>query len=249
MRSRPKIFSLLSLALFGIIIGFPAQIIALYEHGFTEAREIVNKIAPLNWLIMGLSLGNIYLLQRASNFLLLTFPTLIAAVAWNNWVVVRVGTDYGVSLGVAATLAMVALGTLLLTPDAMYVMIQPDKRWWLIPKRKQITTGVLIKTKFGRTIQTKTHDLSKTGAFVSLDRAGNELAFTGLHQSFLKPGDQINILMNMGQSDSLLCRAKVVRKTSASGNYPIGMGIEFKDMGQKQKMRLDYFLAHAPVTI
>ncbi len=238
MKTRPKVFGLLALIMVGIVFAFPAQIIAIYGHGPDELSAVLSKIAPMNWVLIVLALVNIRFLLQASRILRVTMPLMALAVAWNNWIVASAGTDFAFSTVVIAAFAFVSLSSLLFTPAAREVIAKPEKRWWLNPKRKQIRLPVQIKTPAGRILHTCTHDLSKTGTFVTLDHIGRDLAFTGLSQSLIKPGDMVNVHFTMGPHGSfgeLYCKAKVVRKQHAEGTYPTGMGLEFADLKVGQR--------------
>jgi hypothetical protein len=239
MNSRPKVFGLLAIFMFGVILSFPAQIMSIYGHGISELATVLAKMGPMNWVIVFLALLNIKFLLEASRVLQITMPLMALGVAWNNWIVASAGTDFAFSTVVIATLGFVSLSSLLFLPASREAIAKPERRWWQVPKRKKVKLPVQIKTPSGRILHTCTFDLSKTGAFVTLDHIGRELAFTGLSQTAIKAGDLVNLHFSVGphgRHGEVYCKAKVVRKQASSGTYPTGMGLEFSDLkvGQRQ---------------
>jgi hypothetical protein len=236
MRTLPKPFVLMSLALVLVALCYPVQVMFIYGHSLTELVSIFSKLAPLNWVVI---LGCTWvssLSYRGSRWTLAMFPLLTIAVAWNNWLVSQVGSDFGVINTSLATLGFASLGGFMFTAASWEVITHPEKRWWLRPERRAVAAPVFVIPKTGDAFRVETFDISRTGAFLKV-RSGDAL---------MRTGDRISLRLTMGALTVLRCEAKVVRKSDAKGMYPDGVGIEFLNLKGHETAELKKYLDSQP---
>lgn len=234
MVHRPKALVALSVFLIGVAVGYPVQIMLLYEHGLSEIGAVLAKVTPMNWLVMMGSVVCAVLAYRASPRLWTAYPILSIVVAWNNMLVSELGDDYSPFTTAMATLGFAGIGGLLFTADAWELMRHPEKRWWLRPVRKQISAPVFIIPQQGESFRAETFDVSNSGAFV---RVTNRDIF-----SAIKAGDKISLRMTVGALTVLRCEAQIVRRDTARGCYPDGLGIQFRGMKRSDARELRKYL-------
>jgi len=233
MRTQPKAFLVLSALLLVIAFSYPAQIMVIYDHSPLEARSIFEKLAPLNWLVM---LGCILvsaLAYHASSWTLAMFPLLAILVAWNNWIVAQVGTDFSAVQTSIATLGFASIGGLLFNAEAWEIAVHQDRRWWLRPDRKKIDASVYVIPPQGASFRAHTFDLSTGGAFIC---ESDEIPPS------IKDGDQIVLRLTMGALTVLRCDARVIRRVEPRGEYPAGFGVEFLGLKRGDSRELKRYL-------
>lgn len=236
MSERPKQLSVLSLILLGIAISFPVQIMLLYGHLPWEIAAIGGKLTHLNWLVLIAALGSSYLAFRASPFAMLTLPVLTGLLAYNNWLVGEVGTDYSQVATMIATLGFLGALKICLSEKAFGLFLHPSRRWWLTPTRYRIEIPIRVKLMTGpktTEVYAKTYDISSTGLFIPSVLTQVNVG-TSCYVSFPLPGLEL-----------LQCRAEVVRKTEPSGKYPAGMGMRFLGLSYYERRKLEGALCQA----
>lgn len=80
MTHKPRMFLLISLALTGVLISFPLQVVFIYSHTMGEFAAVLNKISFLNMVCM-LAVGyTSYLAYQASPRLRWCAPLTIALI-------------------------------------------------------------------------------------------------------------------------------------------------------------------------
>ena len=241
MPKRPKLFPLLAFIFIGIAVSMPIQVIYLYDLMPWQLFAIFNKITYLNFCVALLSLGNAYLLFRASPLLKFTIPLQIAVLAWNNFVVGYSAMHFSPQLALLSTLVFVLLCTPLLQPDIRFIMAHADRRWWLRPARYKSEVPITINPWVGKSMKANSFDISESGTFLSLKDIlldGKTLDAGVEGESTLKDGDNLKLTIHISTAHRILCDAKVVRTTEAKGEYPAGIGIRFTSLKIKDKLYL-----------
>ena len=74
--------------------------------------------------------------------------------------------------------------------------------------------------------------ISETGVFIPVTDER-------LNAQLTSPSNPMRIRMNFGEANFVTCNAKIVRRQNAKGNYPAGIGLEFKDLpyGKRKMIR------------
>jgi hypothetical protein len=224
----------LSIMLLVVAASFPLQIMMIYSHSPEELSAVFAKLAPLNWVVAIGCVGIAYMAHRGSRLMWFMFPLLSFVVAWNNWLVSVAGEDFSALTTALATLGFASLGTMLLTNQAWEVLLHPERRWWLTPQRKKITAPVFIIPQQGEAFRAETFDISAQGAFIPINNGDMFTAF--------RNGDKISLRLTMGALTVLRCEAQVVRRNSAKGMYPTGVGIQFLNLNRNDSRELRKYL-------
>lgn len=221
-----------------IIISIPTQILLLNEVTKVNWHILVNQISVFNWLVIFLSaITATYSYNGDRNFLF-ALPILLASIIVNNYFVYLYAKNVHWAAPVLASFAATIIYILLLTnKNLKYIANNQDKRWWLIPKRQKRTLPIWIIVGNDKCLLARTHDLSKSGAFVS--------SITGI-QSFIEKklniGEEVKIVIGDRDNIEFQCRAEIVRKTEAKGDYPTGIGLHFNRVSIKEKFALNKLL-------
>lgn len=271
MKTKPKKLDLLAGFLVALAPMLPLQIMVLYGHTPFEIGAIAAKLTPLNWAIFALAPVTGFLVWRASFWSLFTLPVLAAVVAYNNWFVGRLGLDYAPWMTDLGTLAFVAMCGVVLSRDVLPVMINPQRRWWMTPARKEAAVQVRVQIhnkQFRDGIHdeffTHTFDISEGGAFIPFGqerftvrdlkavKAGAKQKILDLpvakklNSTQLKPGTQCFVSINVKETDVIQCRAEIVRVAESHGRYPAGMGIRFLGLTWEERRTLAGYLKAIP---
>lgn len=226
MARRPFWFIGMSVVFVLIALSFPLQIMFIYGHGVGEMGAVLNKLTVLNWLVMGGLIYCAYLVWRAEPYCRVAVPILILLVGANNAVVADYAIDYSFWTAHMATFAFAMFTLPLLAPRVQYLLMHPEKRWWLRADRRRLTIPVTIEGTRLKAIKTETFDISNTGAFVC---ASDDLGV----------GDWVTLRMRLSTLSQIRCQAVVVRRSSsAKGMYPAGVGIQFMHLGWRERREL-----------
>jgi hypothetical protein len=252
MKTRPKELTALALAFLGIALSLPVQIMLLFGDPPWEITAIVTKLAPLNWLIIALSIAMVPLTLRASPLLWITTPLYIASVIWNNWLIASVqGSSGWLSPVHLSSIGLVLLigGVLFKYPSCRTVLLHPSKRWWLTPERKRVDLEARLCPVLGGEISSKTFDLSESGIFVVLDdhsqwRGPRFRTTTKAPETALRVGSYCWLRVALNDVSALTCTAEIVRKTEPRGIYPAGIGLRFVGLTARDKKLLAGFLSN-----
>jgi hypothetical protein len=243
MKTRPKALSILAASVMSIAISLPLQIMFLYDHTPFELQAIFAKLAPLNWMILALAPITAWLLLKASFWLVLTAPLFAVLILYNNWFVAEIGTSYSpISIGFATGMFLIGFSSLL-SKGIREIILNPQRRWWLTPKRHRAKLPVKMKllTERGlREVELSTFDISEGGAFlISPQPEDKEI----IHQNQVAVGMRCYLqLVLHSDSNPLSCRAEVIRMAGPRGDYPPGIGIRFLGMGWRERQALKKLL-------
>lgn len=215
-----------------ILFGMPMQISMLYGHGAGELGAIFNKLTLFNYMVMTIAALNIYFCINASEQLRWSLPLSAAIICINNSVVMIYGNDFESANVIISTLIYFSFVAYFYATGETKIIEMPEKHWWRIPTRVELREKVLISKEnldinFGETF-----DISSGGAFIAHD--------TQTSQIVLKTGDVIDLVI--GEKDQIHVKAKIVRKASAKGHYPSGIGLQFIDMSVLDKIKLTHKL-------
>ncbi|MCB0386794.1 MAG: PilZ domain-containing protein [Bdellovibrionales bacterium] len=232
---------LIALAFLGIVISFPVQVSLLYGHGVDELPQLFSKISLLNYLVAFSLLANIPFILRASQWLWVTLPIAITMVGWNNWVVAAIGHDFSQTTTWVATGVFSALAGFIFMPSVWSLLREPKKRWWLQAPRKEVSLPMILEPVRGSTIQARTFDLSRTGAFIPLDQTP-EIEYP------VRAGDVITVKFNLGALKRISCHARVVRQAISVGHYPAGIGLQFIELKRTHERILRDYVESIPET-
>jgi hypothetical protein len=244
MQKLPKEFSILCLALAGIIIAFPIQIMFTYQYTPMEFDSIVYGLAPLNWLVMITAFIHLAAMYRASTYVFATLPFFLLAVAWNNWLVGSLETQYSTLTATLSTFAAILMHCVLLLKNSMIVLQDQRKRWWLTPARKKVTVRAVLLPVLGGELHSRTFDLSESGAFIPLDEA-SWAPLKSAPITHLVEGSVCSVRLMLDTLTTIHCGAEIVRQTHATGNYPTGIGIRFLSLNSNQKQVISSALEQA----
>lgn len=235
MKTRPRLLYLMAAINLALIIGFPLQVFIVNEHEWSEIVPVFSELTLLNWFVMGVLGAQIPLILRGSRLLIYSSPFTIALIAFNNWIVSRVGFDYSVAETLTATFGFAATQGLWLHPTMRVLFANPESRWWMTRSRDKIQIPVQMWTLDGMPIVTSAYDISPGGIFV-------HFSVESLKQCGLKVGDPIRLRMRLGSIYRLTAQAKIVRFAKAHGSYPEGMGLKFVAMSRQDQIILEKFL-------
>jgi c-di-GMP-binding flagellar brake protein YcgR len=78
----------------------------------------------------------------------------------------------------------------------------------------------------GTPLRAETFDLSESGVFIAIE--GDPL----------RVDDLLSVRLNFGTFAQVRCEARVVRRSSARGEYPSGYGLQFLNLDARQKQEL-----------
>ncbi len=252
MKARPRRLVLLSVFLLFVTVLFPTQIMVLYGHTPWEVDAVLAKLAPMNWAVMLGAVSTAWLAFRASCWLMISMPTLIGLVIYNNWLVGSATTDYSMWVATIAVF-LLAIGAFFVGGESLAVILNPQARWWLTPERKQMSVQLRLKVlsrtyaklsqEAYREFYIKTFDLSEGGAFIPLEQDPTKSSpFFSSILSNLAVGTQCYVCLPLRDVKFIQCRAEIVRRTQGRGNYPPGVGLRFLGMTWSEKKLLQSYL-------
>ncbi len=244
---RPWPLVVVPVALVGIALGLPIQIMMIYEYSLWDVSGILSKLTWLNWVCIALILANAYLLYEAHRLVHWTVPISIIVITLNNWFVAHSGVDFSMLETALSSLGYLTLHGLLLGPGTLKVLNDQKMCWWKTAKRSQVSLPVSVLPHLGDEIETSTFDLSATGLYIPYE---SERENGAVPKSIVKatkevrilPGSLVTLRITLDQLRSIRCEGKVVRAALASGIYPAGLGIEFSKMPHSDRRRLASFL-------
>jgi hypothetical protein len=177
MISKPKYLNFLAGAILFSALSLPLQLMLIYGNPPTEIAAIAAKLSPLNWLLLfscPIVAGMVY---RASRWMVATVPLLAALVVYNNWFVSQVSTEYPVWITQAASFLSCFFLFSVFSEEIRRLILKPELRWWLTPKRKAVEVTLRLRVLSGRyksgreEFYTITFDISESGAFIPFGRA------------------------------------------------------------------------------
>lgn len=235
MRSRPKILSILSFVYVLIAVSLPVQVMVLYEYPLSEITEAMNLLTWANWLVIFGTMICAVAIYRASGLARIAIPVLVAVVAFNNFVVGRVATDYSQATATFATLFFVALNLPLLLAPVRRLFGHPELHWWRTSPRLAVNLPLFIGDDTH--LKAETFDISETGMFI-VDTEKQELTLAGP----LKINEIVLVHLYLGDAVSVSCKGRVVRQATAQGKYPAGYGLQFVDLPRAQRRQLRSYL-------
>jgi len=181
-----------------------------------------------NILVIGVSLYNFYYCFTASENVKWSFPLAIGVISFNNSIVLVYGNDFESYTVILSTLLFMVLSAYFLLTHDTDVINHPDSQWWRIPRRFSLKERVTLHALGKEIDMGETFDISTSGAFIPYHLTDEYNLFKG---------EEI-IDFSIGEDSPVHCRAKIVRKSCATGTYPDGIGIQFIDMDQSDKLKL-----------
>lgn len=222
MRTPPWSPRLLAFILVGISLSFPIQILYLYDYQLSEWPQVLDKLTSINWLTMSACTVTALSLWNCSQSCIKLIAVTALIMIWNNYLVGFVAYNYTLIDSFIASGLFLFSYSLLLHPKALLILRHPERRWWLQAERKNIQINMQIASLHGLDYSLKTFDISKTGAFLSLNEKQALADFN--------VGDYCDIRLQLSEYKRLRCRARVVRLSHGYGQYPPGIGLEFKNL-------------------
>jgi hypothetical protein len=231
MQRRPKTLEAFAIFFVAVAVSFPIQIVMLYEHNFFEAQEILLKLTVINWVVIGLAIGNAIILLRASSILKYSLPILALTVVVNNFFVGYAGDDYSIAATTLSSIAFLMTHLALCQPHIIMLLKQPEKRWWLTPPRKEMQVVTFVNALNGPTVRVKTFDLSEGGAFFPIEKS-----------TPLRVGDRLMLSFSLGSISRFRCEGRVVRSSEGGGKYPAGVGVSFDYMAWPDRQTLRRYI-------
>ena len=234
MRERPKLLVITCIVLVGIIVSIPLQILLQTDATAVNYSILLNQVTIFNWGVIVACLATMLLTINGHRLLGYSIIPLLFAIHINNYFVFKYALHTQWYMPIFASLACTAIATIfIINKSVRFTMKNQEKRWWLIPKRFQKTLPIWVVLDDNQCVLAHTFDLSKTGTFIStVDGIEKEL------QQELELGHEVKLLIGDKDDVEFHCNASVVRKCSAKGNYPPGIGLQFKDMSFIEKFHL-----------
>lgn len=224
MQKKPWQFNTLAMIFFVIAISLPLQVMFLYGHDFSEINLVFNKLTILNKIIIGLCFVNSYLTFKTSRLVFFTVPLVIVSVFINNYYVSLYSEDFLPGITYIASLSFLLLPTLLLASKPWLVLMHPDRQWWRHEERFKLSLPISFLE--GPVKMLNSFDVSASGMFLSCAK------------ELFENGQLVQVTVPLTQEDSLSLHAKVVRKANSQGIYPEGVGLEFTNLGFKERFLL-----------
>jgi hypothetical protein len=243
MKTRPKIFVFLSVALVLVGLSVPTQIYLLYGHGIGESSAALHKLTTLNWIVTVSCVACGLLAWNASPWVKFAAPVSLVAVIWNNCVVASVGQDFGRGGVVLALLFFMALHALWFVDSSRVVLKDSSKRWWITPRRKRIAATALVQTWLGESFTTQTFDISRSGVFLELATSGVVDSMSLRELKNLQSGRHLTLKIMLSPFRTIRCDAEVVRVSSATSSHPAGVGLKFVSFYGLAKQEIRKLLA------
>ncbi len=225
MKQRPFALTFLSGVFIALVVRMPLQVMFLYGHGLSEWAAILNKFTLFNWFVLCALSVNAVLVWRVSPHLKHTIPLLMGGVLVNNWIAGYYATDFSFVTTTLGTLAFSTLNLPLFDQQVVWIMKNPQRRWWIRSERRRLVVPVLIEGAQLMSLKGSTFDVSESGVFVPQVRD-------------LGVGDWIYVRLQFDSLSQVRCQGRVVRRVDALGEYPAGVGIEFKEMSWRQRREL-----------
>jgi hypothetical protein len=245
MRRRPSEFAIVGWTLLGVAASFPLQTALTFGHPPWELSAILTRLAPLNWVVAGLSVFCAGLSFRAAPALKFAAPLLLGATVWNQWVVAGTGLNASPYAALLGALGMAAVLGLLLRQDPRAVLQRPGLRWWRTAPRRRARLRVSVWPVLGGELAGETVDLSEGGAFISWEGVtalprGEEVSRN------LRVGAHCSVRIVIDSQRTLRCSAQVVRQASAGGKYPEGIALRFIGLTAAERRMLADFVRSGP---
>ncbi len=225
MKSRPISLTLLALLFVGLASGLPLQVMLIYGHGFNELNAVFAKLTLLNDLVIIGLLAGAVLLWRAARYTRSILAYLTGLVALNNFFVGFYATDFSPLVAGVASVGFAFVNLPLFNKRLIWLFKHPEQRWWLHAARHRVSVPVVIEGTQLPSMKSETFDLSESGVFVPMTHD-------------LGIGERIDVRMTFGSLAQVRYQGRVVRRNTAGGNYPAGVGIEFTDMSWGQRREL-----------
>lgn len=233
MIKKPKLILFISISLIAVTVSFPLQVAVIYGLGWNETAAIFGKLTWLNWLVMLGALFCAVLLDRVSQWALYALPVWLLVAGLNNWLVGYYGTDYTLLQAGLATLGLVFMLAPVYRHSMVELFLNPAKCWWKRAERKRLHVPVSLFSGLRQaSLVCETFDISETGVFIP---CAPELVGE----------DKLLLDFEFGGNTQWSCRARVVRRASALGTYPSGIGLEFTQMNWRRRRRLRQLIREA----
>lgn len=227
MKKRPLYLNMMMILHVCLIISFFVQIAWIYNHHLIfDVFIIWDKLTLLNKVLMLLFALSIPLYAKASRLLLLLLPINFYLIFLNNNIVATYGQDFSVWQANSAGFLYILANLYLLSHKNLKIILNPLARWWRCSKRLPLSLPVKLITSNGVVLETKTFEISKTGAFLKT------------YADELKAGESIKIEIPT-PSGLFELQAKIVRKSAPQGHYPAGIGVHFSKLGLGGRLFLE----------
>ena len=210
MRVKPFYLHILPLILLGIIVSFPLQIHLLYQIPLSDMTRILSMLTPINFLCMFCLMISAMLIASLNRFIYIMAPTLIALVTVNNLIVAYYGQDFSIEQVIFSAALFTSIHLPLYKKEFRQLILTPELRWWLTPKRFEIKKEISVLAGSGEH-NMNTVNVSQTGLLTVME---DDIPY--------KIDDIIKIKIDAIAPITL--DARVVRKTNI--NDQVGMGLE-----------------------
>jgi len=206
----------------------------------------------MNKTVIALSVLCIPLSLKASSTLKLMGPLWLLAVLWNNTLVGHAQLNYSPLQAHLASILVTLTFGLLANQQVRKVLQHPHHRWWTIPKRARVQAASTLRAITGHEISTRTHDLSKSGVFISLKnptiRSSQPELYDEHWTEFTKPGTRCQIQIQIDSLNSINCTGEIVRQSTKTNTHPEGLGIKFIDLSREHSKIIEDLVHRAPMT-
>lgn len=232
MKKRPFALFLYSLIMGLSAISFPLQICWNYEIPIYAVSDWWRLLTLVNVATLFGMLAASVLAYRGMKATFYVAPMVFTMVAFNNWWVGYVGTEYSLIQTSFATFGSLLITSLLIEKKARTVLLNRSKQWWRMANRVRVHVPITLHPWVGETINATTFDISETGIFVSVPLA------QGLGQSGLDVGDHMQMRLNLVGYKGIRCTGRLIRLAEKKGAYPEGLGIAFEDISAQDKQHL-----------
>ncbi len=244
MENKPVSFNIMAFLFLAVAYSIIGKIIYIYDYPLYKFDLAFVHLTQIEKIIITFCVINSYLCYIASPMLKLSLPATIAAMALNNYYVSQVSNQSSLITTFALTFGVLAIISILLTPQVKLAIASENSKWWKVPKRYAMNLPVSVYVNGENPVHANIYDISKGGAFIkSKQLTKNKLPFT------LPVGTDIKIRINRNKPLELRCMAQIVRRSDSNGNYPAGIGIQFKEMDFKTKFLLGFLLGKRDIDV
>ncbi len=210
-----------------LVLGMPLQAMLFFGHPPTELRAIWAKIAPQNQLVMACSALAAVGVQRVARWGWAAALAVVAVSLWNNWILLHFPGPVPPWAVVGASVGLACLGLWLLRPSAYRLFHARGLHWWRAAPRHRVSAPAELTRAEGSRVEGRVFNLSRTGLFLEADPRAVE------------PGEVVDVRLRLADR-VLACRARVVRRSSANGAYPDGLGLRFATVPLLDRLRLRF---------
>ncbi|MCB0394113.1 MAG: PilZ domain-containing protein [Bdellovibrionales bacterium] len=237
MREKPMSLYFLVFLAWGIGVGLPIQVAAMYQYDATDLDLLWMNLSIPNRTVMLSAAITGFLVLVASRWALGALLLFCIAVIWNNIYVGSFALDFSMIETTIASTALVASTAIGLLTGAFSALSDRKNQWWKTAPRKKTGIPVTVFPFNGEEIRVNAFDISRSGVFITTSR------------SELKEGDRVNLQLDFDNHKRVRCEGEIVRRSDGNGRYPIGLGLRFVEVDEHNQELLQESLNAPELTL